>query len=155
MPDGKKKKLNIYLDNCCYNRPYDDQTQLRIELETKAKLFIQTLIEDGKVDLTISYISAFENEMNPYQDRKSGIADFFRYAKHDIDESSEVLATANEIEDKGAKPKDALHVSCAIHSGCEYFVTTDDKLRKCREDRIMFVSPMQFMEIWEYEKDDE
>ena len=28
----------VYLDNCCYNRPYDDQTQLRIELETKAKI---------------------------------------------------------------------------------------------------------------------
>jgi predicted nucleic acid-binding protein len=155
MPDGEKKKLNIYLDNCCYNRPYDDQTQLRIELETKAKLFIQTLLEEDRIDLTISYISDLENEMNPYQDRKSGIADFFRHAKHDIDESDGVLATAKEVEDKGAKPKDALHVSCAIHSGCEYFITTDDKLRKCKENRIKLVSPMQFMEIWENNEDDE
>ena len=29
-------KLRIYLDNCCFNRPYDDQSQLRISLETQA-----------------------------------------------------------------------------------------------------------------------
>lgn len=33
--------MKIYLDNCCYNRPYDDQSQLRISLETQAKLYIQ------------------------------------------------------------------------------------------------------------------
>ena len=26
----------IYLDNCCYNRPYDDQSYMRINLETQA-----------------------------------------------------------------------------------------------------------------------
>lgn len=30
--------MRVYLDNCCYNRPYDDQTQLRISLESQAKL---------------------------------------------------------------------------------------------------------------------
>jgi hypothetical protein len=23
--------MRVYLDNCCYNRPYDDQTQIRRE----------------------------------------------------------------------------------------------------------------------------
>jgi hypothetical protein len=38
----------IYLDNCAYNRPFDDQSQLRISLETQAKLYIQSLIKDNK-----------------------------------------------------------------------------------------------------------
>lgn len=37
--------MKVYLDNCCYNRPYDDQTQIRISLETQAKLYIQDLIK--------------------------------------------------------------------------------------------------------------
>jgi hypothetical protein len=41
-------KIKVYLDNCCFNRPYDDQTQLRIELETKAKLYIQQQIIEKK-----------------------------------------------------------------------------------------------------------
>lgn len=33
--------MRVYLDNCCYNRPYDDQSQLKISMETQAKLNIQ------------------------------------------------------------------------------------------------------------------
>ena len=43
--------MRVYLDNCCYNRPYDDQTQLRISLESQAKLYVQELIKDGKLEL--------------------------------------------------------------------------------------------------------
>jgi hypothetical protein len=35
----------IYLDNCCFNRPYDDQTILRNYLEAEAKTYIQLQIE--------------------------------------------------------------------------------------------------------------
>lgn len=38
--------MRIYLDMCCYNRPYDDQSQLKVALETQSKLHIQHLIED-------------------------------------------------------------------------------------------------------------
>ncbi len=34
------ERLKIYLDNCCYNRPYDDQSQLKVSLEAQAKLEI-------------------------------------------------------------------------------------------------------------------
>lgn len=37
--------MKIYLDNCCFNRPYDDQTQIRISLETQAKLYLQDLVK--------------------------------------------------------------------------------------------------------------
>ena len=47
--------MRIYLDNCCYNRPYDDQSQIRISLEAQAKIYIQTMIEAGKFELVSSY----------------------------------------------------------------------------------------------------
>ena len=37
--------MRIYLDNCCYNRPYDDLSQLIVSLEAQAKLHIQNRIE--------------------------------------------------------------------------------------------------------------
>ena len=39
--------MRVYLDNCCYNRPFDDQTQLKVRLETEAKLFVQQLMRTG------------------------------------------------------------------------------------------------------------
>jgi len=46
----------IYLDNCCYNRPFDDQSQLRVRLEAEAKLKKLSDIQDIQVADPISFI---------------------------------------------------------------------------------------------------
>ncbi|MDR1727829.1 MAG: PIN domain-containing protein [Acidobacteriota bacterium] len=152
---GDKKKLNIYLDNCCYNRPYDDQEQLRIELETKAKLFIQDLIVQDKVDLTVSSISVVENDKNPFEDRKEFIADFYKNAKKRGITSETVKKDALLLKDKGLKLFDALHLAFAIAEGCDYFLTTDDKLLKFQDNRIAIVNPIEFLIVWERHGNDE
>ncbi|MCK7575329.1 MAG: hypothetical protein MZV65_05220 [Chromatiales bacterium] len=50
----------IYLDMCCFNRPYDDQSQARIRLETEAKLLIQEHIHAGRCKLAWSAVLDFE-----------------------------------------------------------------------------------------------
>ena len=40
----KQKILRVYLDNCCYNRPYDKQSGEIISAETNAKIFVQDMI---------------------------------------------------------------------------------------------------------------
>jgi hypothetical protein len=37
--------LKIYLDNCCYGRPFDNQKDPAIREETRAKMFIQSLVK--------------------------------------------------------------------------------------------------------------
>ena len=36
--------MRVYLDNCCYNRPFDDQAQLTVRLETVTKLAVQWMM---------------------------------------------------------------------------------------------------------------
>ena len=50
----------IYLDLCCFNRPYDDQTQLRIRLETEAKLALQDKVRTGACRLLWSAVLDLE-----------------------------------------------------------------------------------------------
>ena len=59
------RKIKVYLDNCAYNRPYDDQSQAKIELETQAKLKIQRMIENQQIELASSYMSLYECGENP------------------------------------------------------------------------------------------
>ena len=47
--------MKVYLDMCCYNRPYDDQSQLKVAMETQSKLHIQKLIRAGQLELIGSY----------------------------------------------------------------------------------------------------
>ncbi|MDR2167327.1 MAG: PIN domain-containing protein [Clostridiales bacterium] len=137
--------LKVYLDNCCFNRPYDDQSHLKIELETRAKLRIQELIVEGKLALVISYMSEYENDDNPYLERRMSIEAFFRYAIMNIDESNEILSIAKVAKSKGLKTKDALHFACAIAAGCDFLITTDAKFLRYYDSRVKIVNPIHFI----------
>lgn len=50
--------LRIYLDACCLNRPFDNQTQTRIALETQAILSILRQCESGLWKLITSTSNA-------------------------------------------------------------------------------------------------
>jgi len=91
------KKVKVYLDNCVFNRPFDDQTSVRIKLETEAKLYIQDKILEGKVDLIWSYILEYENEQNPFVERKETIKEWKRLAILDIEEDEFILKKAKEL----------------------------------------------------------
>lgn len=123
-----QEMTRIYLDNCCFNRPFDDQAQIRIKLETEAKLKIQTDIQDGKHELVWSYILEAENMANPFEERKRAIRDWKRHSIISINENEAVVQKAIELSRLGIRSKDALHLSCAIYAGCHYFLTTDDKI---------------------------
>ena len=143
--------IKVYLDTCCYNRPYDDQTQLRINLEAQAKLFIQKRIVDGKLELIYSFISVYENSQNPYSIRKNAISDFFSNASIYISEDNVnvIKQRASEIMKTGIKTKDALHISCAIEGKADYFVTTDIRLLKYSSDEVKIINPIDLITILE------
>ena len=140
--------MRIYLDNCCYNRPYDDQTQLRISLETQAKLQIQTMIRDKRFELVTSYVLLYENSRNPHETRKNTILSFIKENKAyyvDIEKGEEIKSLADEIISTGVKTADAHHVACAIIGGAEYFLTTDNRLLRYRTNRITLMDPTSFI----------
>jgi len=146
-------KLKIYLDNCTYNRPFDDQTQIMIALETEAKRYIQRLIIENKLDLTYSFINRFENSKSKRPLNKYSINGFFINATNYIDHTSanNVNKKAFEIMKNGIKTRDAFHISCAIESGCGYFITTDKKLLKYKNDEIIICNPIQFLDYYKEE----
>ena len=120
--------MKIYLDNCCFNRPFDDQSQIRIRLEAEAKLRIQIDIREGKFELVWSYILDAENKANPFEERESAIREWKQLASMNIKEDAAVLEKAKDLNRRGIRSKDALHIACAIAAGCDYFLTTDDKI---------------------------
>ena len=142
------QKMKIYLDNCCFNRPYDDQTQDMIMLETTAKLMIQKMILERKLDLVWSYILKFENSRNIYEAKKNAIANWGKLSVQYIDRSREVERLAEEIMRSGLKSADALHVSCAIVAQCECFITVDKRVLKYKNDKITICNPLQFMSYY-------
>jgi predicted nucleic acid-binding protein len=145
-------KIKVYLDNCAYNRPFDDQRQMRIFLEAQAKLYIQRLITNNKLVLACSYISLYENKDNPHEERYFSIANFLDNASLfvDYDKAEKVESKAALIMESHIKNKDAIHIACAIEAGCDYFITTDDSLiKKYTGNEILICNPVDFIKILE------
>lgn len=140
--------MRIYLDNCAFNRPYDDQKQLPIRLESEAVLYIQTLINEGSIEAGWSYILDFENRMNPYEERKVEIERWKKNAAIHIEPNKSTEIIAKELNQKGIKPIDALHLGCAIYGKCEYFVTVDKGILKKAQTvtEIQITSPIEFLD---------
>ena len=130
---------------CCFNRPYDDQTQLNIYLETQAKLHVQSLVYEKKLGLVWSFILTFENSRNIFNAKKIAISQWENFSSTYVDNSEEIKLIAKEVMLTGIKAADAAHVACAIVGNCDFFITVDKRLLKYHDKRIIICNPVEFI----------
>ena len=144
--------MKIYLDNCCFNRQFDDQSQLRIKMETEAITGIQEYILKNKLKLVWSYMLDYENYMNPFEERKISIEQWQKLAEIDVEENAVIKHNANKYAGIGLKTKDSIHIVCAVYANCNYFFTTDDKVlnKAAFVKEIAICNPIDF--IKEFQK---
>jgi len=118
-------KRRIYLDNCCFNRPYDDQGYLSIYLETQAKLSIQDLVNKNQLTLVWSFILDYENSFNPDSSIEYEISLWRGKACSVVSKNNTIVKNAIAFIAYGFGKKDSLHIAAAIDSTADYFITVD------------------------------
>jgi len=140
--------MKVYLDNCCYNRPFDDQGGILIRIETEAKLFVQHEIQAGRVELAWSSMNDYENNDNPSLEKTERIAVWRDMANDVITMSDAILQSAQDLERIGLKPKDALHIASAMAAQCDFFLTTDKRILNKPIAGIRVLNPVSFVEAY-------
>jgi len=120
-------------------------------LETEAKLGIQEKIKSGQLSLGWSYILDFENNVNPFLEKKIEIKKWKEMADSFVNETEEILLKMDELTTIGLRPLDALHVACAVKLQCQYFLTVDKGiLKKITEySEMKITNPVNFIIEWE------
>ncbi len=144
----------IYFDMNIYNRIFDDQSQLRIRFETTAIDMIFNLVDTDRYRLCWSFILEDENNKNPFIDRKNYIRILSKSCKVIIPPSENIRDIAKFLMSvSNVKPKDALHVACAVHCDAKYFISCDDKLIKAINNSqarhgydIKLFNPVEFIQ---------
>ena len=138
--------MRVYLDNCCYNRPFDDQTQLRVMLATLAKLDIQQRMKNGELEYAWSTVLDFEVKKSKFYDRARQILPWADGAVVNVLVDETIRHRAKEFESNGVKPMDALHIACAEAASCDWFFTVDRGiLKKARALTSMRIAtPVEF-----------
>ncbi len=140
------EKPRIYLDNCCFNRKYDDQSQIIVRLEALAITSILEEVKNDRFELVWSYILDEENDANPSLLKKRQIRTWKTVAAKVVAPSEEIALQAENFEKKGLKSMDALHLSCAMFSASDSFITTDGKILKKKIGGILIENPLVFVQ---------
>ncbi len=122
--------IRIYLDVCCFNRPFDDQSQDRIRLEAEAVILILNHVENGDWILVGSDIIDYEIEQTPNLDRQDKVKFLVKSIKEKVNFGKKEIVRGQELEKMGFKAIDSLHIACAEKAKVNIFLTTDDKLLK-------------------------
>jgi hypothetical protein len=120
--------IRVYLDTCCYSRPSDDQTQLRVRLESEAILDILerairgewTIIGSGAVQAELAVIR------DP--DRQLAAKELAGYSAEHVYLDEDRHERGKALERMGLRGYDSVHVACAEAAGADVLLTTDDAL---------------------------
>ena len=120
--------MKLYLDMCCLKRPFDDQTDARVQMETLAVEAILQMCRQGDHQLISSDALRFENTRNPNQERKEFAQKLLASAVLDLPHSAQVEKMADKWQNVGVALLDSLHLASAEQAGADAFASTDDAL---------------------------
>ena len=118
----------LFRSVCCLNRPFDDQTQDKIRIESDAMLAILSKCVSGEWQLLSSEVLDIEIENTQDQWKKSKVYELNKLAEDKIILNDKIVKRALEFQNSGLKSFDSLHVASAEYSKADIFLTTDKKL---------------------------
>jgi predicted nucleic acid-binding protein len=141
----------IYLDTCCLNRPFDDQTQERIRLEAEAVLAILSRIEKGDWDWVGSDVLTDEIEQTPDTQKLSRSKLLSGFIDENVEIGEKEIKRAAELQKAGFQIFDALHLASAESANADVFLSTDDRLLKLAKRiskrlKIRVMNPLAWVE---------
>lgn len=140
----------VYFDVCCLNRPFDDQSQDRVRLETTAIAGILRRIEIGEWTSISSEAVQDEIEGDPDKERRARVQEVAALSEEVIEVNKVHLARAAELQKLGFHAFDALHIACAEIAKADVLLTTDDRmlrlaLRLFEELTVKIANPVAWL----------
>lgn len=120
--------MEIYLDNCCYNRILDDRSYPQIYYERNSVMLILELVEKSVIELTGSEMLVKEISDTSDLYKKSVLQMIYKLCSKEVKIDSFILDRAEEIRhSSNIKYKDSIHLACAEAAKVNALLTTDRK----------------------------
>lgn len=151
--------MKVYLDNCCYNRLFDDRSNIKNYLEREAVLIIMQKAFDNELEIIGSDILEIEISKIRNEERKNSVVGVYNALIADsIKATFEVGQRAVQIREKSnIRTFDSLHLATA-EFGADILLTTDMKFLRGSQrvaPKIAVKNPVDFvMEVFIYGESD-
>jgi predicted nucleic acid-binding protein len=142
--------MKLYLDSCCYNRPYDDQNQERIHFEGEAVLAIIHKAKENNDEIIGSPILDFELKQIKDNEKREKVKHLYEQTINGrIGHNSDIFKRAKELsEQTNIRTLDRFHLCFAENAGADVLLTTDDKFKKACSKlnlNIKVMNPLKFL----------
>ncbi len=118
--------MRVYLDACALNRPFDDQSQLRVRLEAEAVRVVLEMFRRGDHEWVGGDVLNHETSRMPDAERRAAILELLTHVQHQATVTENVEKKARLYHAQGVGVFDALHLAQAEDFGCDVLLTTDD-----------------------------
>ena len=121
----------LYPDYNCFQRGFDDPSQIRIRMEALACEEIFLMAEDKRIEMVWSFMHEDETNLCPFPDRIDEVRRLSLLCERILGPEKEICSNAKSFQQlAGLASKDALHIACAFYIKADYFITCDDLLIK-------------------------
>jgi PIN domain-containing protein len=120
--------MKLYLDVSCLNRPFDDQTQARIRLESEAVTLIFEGIDALKWEEASSRMVEIEVSAIADEIRRRRVLELVPQGR--IGLTTSVFDRARELVIRGFGAADSVHLAAAEYAGADVVLSCDDRLLK-------------------------
>ena len=123
--------MRVYLDNCCYNRLFDDRSNIKNYLEREAVLIIMQKAFEKDLQIVGSDVLEIEISKIKNDEKRSDVEGVYNALVTDtINITSEIEKRAVQIRNVSyIKAFDSLHLASA-EIGADVLLTTDMKFLK-------------------------
>lgn len=121
----------LYLDYNCYQRVFDDMSQIKIQMEALACQEIFNRAQADLVQLAWSFMLEDEKILCPFPERKYETERLLELCKIRLGPKYEILPLAKSFQARERlSAKDAIHFACAVYIKASYFISCDGQLNK-------------------------
>ena len=128
--------MKLYLDMCALKRPFDDQSNGRVAIETQAVMQILGWFDADKCVIVNSEALVVENSFNTKLTRRARVATMLQMFGKPLGITARTMHRAASLRILGFGDMDALHIACAEHADADMLVTCDDGLVARARNRI-------------------
>jgi predicted nucleic acid-binding protein len=117
----------VYLDYNCFQRPFDNPMDIRIQIEALACLEIIRRADQAEVELVWSFMHEDESRLCPFPDRRAEMFLLSRVCRKRQVPTEPIRERARKlVGEQRLSAKDALHLAAAIESDADFLLTCDD-----------------------------
>lgn len=120
--------MEVYLDNCCYNRILDERSNSKIYYERNSVMMILELAEKSAIKIIGSGMLVKEISDTKDAYKRSVLQMLYGICSREVTVDAAVLERAEEIRhNSNIRYKDSVHLACAEAARADVLLTTDRK----------------------------